>query len=107
MTVSWHGKLVRDKILKIMIANGVEPVFYIATPKERRKRLRRKFVEEVREYLLADEESGPEELADAMQVIHALAKDHGMSVDQLEEIRKRKEEERGAFDDWIILTGTR
>ncbi|MFJ9434874.1 hypothetical protein ACIRQY_35275 [Streptomyces sp. NPDC101490] len=107
MTVSMVGKLVRDKIPKIMIAKGIEAVFYIAAPEERRKRLRRKLMEEVREYLFADEESGPEELADVLEVILALAKDHGISTDQLEEIRKKKELERGAFDDWIILAGTR
>ncbi|MEW1700763.1 nucleoside triphosphate pyrophosphohydrolase [Streptomyces sp. NPDC093249] len=107
MTVSMVGKLVRDKIPKIMIAKGVEPVFYIAGPEERRRRLRRKLMEEVREYLVADEESGPEELADVLEVILAFARDHGLSRDQLEEIRMKKELERGGFDDWIILTGTR
>ncbi|MFF7359189.1 MULTISPECIES: nucleoside triphosphate pyrophosphohydrolase [Streptomyces] len=63
--------------------------------------------EEVAEFLEADENSAPEELADVLEVVRALAADLGVDADQLETIREAKGGERGGFADRIVWTGNR
>ncbi|WP_369228922.1 nucleoside triphosphate pyrophosphohydrolase [Streptomyces sp. R21] len=104
---SRHGKLVRDRIPQIIRENGAEPVTYIADRKEYRGRLREKLGEEVAEFLEADEDSAPEELADVLEVVRALATDLGVDADQLEKLREAKAAARGGFADRIIWTGNR
>lgn len=101
------GKLVRDRIPLIIREGGAEPVTYTAGPEEYRGRLRDKLGEEVAEFLAADEESAPEELADVLEVLHALAADLGVDADRLETIRQAKATARGAFADRIVWTGNR
>ncbi|SCE32743.1 Predicted house-cleaning noncanonical NTP pyrophosphatase, all-alpha NTP-PPase (MazG) superfamily [Streptomyces sp. DvalAA-14] len=99
------GKLVRDRIPQIIREDGAEPVTYTAGPEEYRDRLRDKLGEEVAEFLTTDEESAPEELADVLEVVRALAADLGVDTDQLEKIREAKATERGGFADRIVWTG--
>ncbi|MFF7632961.1 nucleoside triphosphate pyrophosphohydrolase [Kitasatospora sp. NPDC008050] len=101
------GKLVRDRIPQIIRQDGAEPVTYTADPEEYRDRLRDKLGEEVAEFLDADEESAPGELADVLEVVRALAADLGVDADQLEMIREAKAGERGGFADRIVWTGNR
>jgi predicted house-cleaning noncanonical NTP pyrophosphatase (MazG superfamily) len=102
-----HGKLVRDRIPQIIRENGAEPVTYTADRAEYRSRLRDKLGEEVAEFLDADEEAAPEELADVLEVVRALAADLGVGAEQLEKIRDAKAGERGGFADRIVWTGNR
>ncbi|WP_329125078.1 nucleoside triphosphate pyrophosphohydrolase [Streptomyces sp. NBC_01353] len=106
-TYSRQGKLVRDRIPQIIRENGAEPVIYIAGRDEYRSRLRDKLGEEVAEFLEADEDSAPEELADVLEVVRALAVDLGVDADHLEKIRDGKAGERGGFADRIVWTGNR
>ncbi|MFJ6101833.1 nucleoside triphosphate pyrophosphohydrolase [Streptomyces sp. NPDC092359] len=107
------GKLVRDRIAEIILDSGVEPVTYVAEPEEYSRRLRDKLREEVTEFFMADEASPsderadllPEELADILEVVRALAMDVGSSVEQVEAIRVTKAKERGGFADRIVWTG--
>lgn len=58
------------------------------------------------EFLTAESSSEAiEELADIMEVIHALAEAHGASVQELERIRAEKADKRGGFKYRIYLTG--
>ncbi|MEV7203549.1 nucleoside triphosphate pyrophosphohydrolase [Streptomyces griseoluteus] len=102
-----YGKLVRDRIPQIIREDGAEPVTYIAGSEEYRNRLRDKLGEEVREFLEAEDAKAPEELADVLEVVHALAADLGVEAGQLEKIREAKASERGGFVDRIIWTGNR
>jgi predicted house-cleaning noncanonical NTP pyrophosphatase (MazG superfamily) len=102
-----EGKLVRDRIPQIIRQDGAEPVTYAAGPEEYRRRLRDKLAEEVAEFLEAEEEKAPEELADVLEVVRALAADLGVEADQLEKIREAKAGERGAFAERIVWTGNR
>ncbi|MFD8263597.1 hypothetical protein ACFV19_32960 [Streptomyces griseoluteus] len=102
-----HGKLVRDRIPQIIREDGAEPVTYIAGSEEYRNRLRDKLGEEVCEFLEAEDAKAPEELADVLEVVHALAADLGVEAGQLEKIREAKASERGGFADRIIWTGNR
>ncbi|PSQ46693.1 hypothetical protein BRD19_11675 [Halobacteriales archaeon SW_7_65_23] len=44
-----------------------------------------------------------EELADVLEVVHALRAEHGVSAERLAEIREEKAAERGRFADGIVL----
>ncbi len=102
-----EGKLVRDRIPEIIRAGGSEPVTYQADPVEFRRRLRDKLLEEVDEFLEADDATAVEELADILEVVYALAADLGTTKDALETTRSAKAGERGAFTDRTIWTGIR
>ncbi|MFF4557709.1 hypothetical protein [Streptomyces sp. NPDC001422] len=104
---SGYGKLVRDRIPQIIRGNGAEPVTYVADAEEYRDRLRDKLGEEVAEFLQADDARAPEELADVLEVLHALAADLGVDARQLEKIRQGKATERGGFANRIVWTGNR
>jgi predicted house-cleaning noncanonical NTP pyrophosphatase (MazG superfamily) len=97
-------KLVRDKIPEIIRRNGAEPVFHIAAPEELPALLRAKLVEEVDEFL---ESSEPEELADVLEVVLALAQELGVQPEDLERLRRQKAAERGAFDERVVWSGNK
>ena len=94
------SKLVRDKIPEIIKATGKNPKFYIANEQEYETRLSQKLQEEVLEFLHA---KNTEELADILEVVYALGSQLKISPVQLENIRRKKAEERGAFSKKIIL----
>ena len=98
-----RGKLVRDKIPQIIRANGQEPLICTAGTQEYGVRLRDKLREEVAEFLASD--SDPQELADILEVVYALAEHGGTDRQQLENLRAAKAEERGGFADRIIWSG--
>ncbi|MFE7132429.1 hypothetical protein ACFVIM_16380 [Streptomyces sp. NPDC057638] len=100
-----YGKLVRDRIPQIIRENGSDPVTYIAGPEEYRNRLRDKLGEEIAEFLAADDAKAPEELADVLEVVHAIAADLGIDTHQLEKIREDKANKRGGFAGRIVWTG--
>ncbi|MGW1836052.1 pyrophosphohydrolase domain-containing protein [Streptomyces sp. BBFR2] len=104
---STAGKLVRDRIPQIIRDDGAEPVIRTAGPEEYRRRLRDKLGEEVTEFLTADEPDAPEELADVLEVIHALAADLGITPDQLEKLRETKARDRGGFTERLVWLGNR
>jgi predicted house-cleaning noncanonical NTP pyrophosphatase (MazG superfamily) len=99
------GKLVRDKIPQIIRSKGQEPVIRAAGPEEYSIRLRDKLREEVEEFLASDND--PEELADILEVLHALASQAGTDREQLEKLRAAKAEKRGGFADRVIWSGNR
>jgi predicted house-cleaning noncanonical NTP pyrophosphatase (MazG superfamily) len=100
-----QGKLVRDKIPQIIRSRGQEPIVYVAEADEYGTRLRDKLAEEVDEFLSSDND--PEELADILEVLYALAEQTGTDRQQLEKLRAAKAEERGGFAARIIWSGNR
>ncbi|MFF0481894.1 nucleoside triphosphate pyrophosphohydrolase [Streptomyces sp. NPDC004435] len=102
-----EGKLVRDRIPEIIRDNGEEPVTYIADRKEYRQRLEAKLLEEVDEFLEADDEAKKGEAADVLEVLLALVAEIGVDPAQLEKIRCAKADERGGFADRVVWTGNR
>ncbi|MFI8879503.1 nucleoside triphosphate pyrophosphohydrolase [Streptomyces sp. NPDC055243] len=100
-----YGKLVRDRIPEIIRAEGTKPITYVAGSQEYRSRLRDKLGEEVAEFLSADEAVALGELADVLEVVHALAADLGTDSAGLESVRQAKARERGVFADRIIWKG--
>ncbi|GAA1825942.1 hypothetical protein GCM10009735_71450 [Actinomadura chokoriensis] len=93
-------KLVRDRIPEIIRAAGGRPETRVADPAEHAARLRAKLVEESGEYIASGD---PEELADVLEVVHALAAAHGISPAELDRLRSAKAAERGAFDERLVL----
>lgn len=101
------GKLVRDRIPEIICGRGGDPVVRVADPAEYRALLRAKLVEEAGEVLTADEVSVAEELADVLEVIHAMAAELGFGFGQVEKVRVAKAAERGGFGGRIVWEGNR
>ena len=87
-------KLIRDKVPELVRATGRELDVRTAGEEEFDLLLRRKLVEEVDEFLGSGE---PEELADVLEVVHALAARAGLSTQELEALRQAKAAERGGF----------
>lgn len=99
-----YNKLVRDRIPEIIERDGKKFTTRILDNKEYIEELRKKSIEELDEYMNAtNDEEALEELADVLEIIHALSKHHGASIDKVEEIRKQKAEKRGGFDEKIFL----
>lgn len=99
-----YNKLVRDHIPEIIEKQGKQCSTKILDYEEYIKELKKKGFEELEEYINAESNKAAlEELADVLEIIHALAKYHGASIEQVEEIRMQKETERGSFNRRIFL----
>lgn len=95
-----YNKLVRDKIIDIIEADGRKAEYRILDNVEFRNELNKKLQEEVHEYL---EDNNVEELADIVEVIYGILNSMDVSIDDFEKIRLAKKEKRGAFDKKIFL----
>lgn len=99
-----YNKLVRDKIPQIIEASGKKFSTKILSDKAYKIEAKKKLQEELDEYIEAkSDENALEELADMLELIHALAKVHGSSIDEVEQIRAKKSEKRGGFEEKIFL----
>jgi predicted house-cleaning noncanonical NTP pyrophosphatase (MazG superfamily) len=99
-----YNKLVRDRIPGVISSIGKKFTTSILSDEEYVLELKRKSFEELEEYVKTENnEDAVEELADLLEIIHALAEVHGSSFDTVEEVRKRKAENRGSFKDKIFL----
>lgn len=99
-----HNKLVRDHMEKIILEAGRKPIMKTLDHEEYIMELRKKSEEELQEYLTAEtNEEALEELADLLEVIHALTNIHGSSIEEVEKIRVAKKAKRGGFSDKVYL----
>lgn len=96
------GKLVRDKIPQIIIADGRTPIVRTLSYEEYLSELDRKLNEEVAEY---QADKSLEEIADVLEVLLAICEARGHSVDELMEVRDKKREKRGGFRDKVYWEG--
>ncbi|MCM1286043.1 MAG: nucleoside triphosphate pyrophosphohydrolase [Acetobacter sp.] len=95
-----YNKLVRDNIPDIIKSTGETAHIRMLNDDEYIPELEKKLQEEVNEYL---ESRDITELADVLEVIEALAKVHGRSLDDILKIKKAKCVKNGAFNDKIFL----
>lgn len=96
-----YFKLVRDKIPEIIEDSGkVAEYDILDDDMTYLGGLAMKLKEEVDEWLYSGD---TEELADILEVLYAIAKFYNLSVEELEEMRKKKADERGSFDERIFL----
>lgn len=100
MGVIVYNKLVRDRIPEIIENDGKTCRIEILTDEEYIKKVDAKLDEELAEY---HKDHNIEELADLMEVIYAAAIARGYSVEELEAVRKKKLQKRGAFVKKILL----
>ncbi len=99
-----YQKLVRDKIPEIIEKDGKQSVCSILSNEDYLELLDKKLSEELGEYL---ESKSMEELADLLEVMMAVAKARGSSIEEVETIRKKKAEKRGGFEKRILLEEVR
>ncbi|APH05010.1 nucleoside triphosphate pyrophosphohydrolase [Bacillus weihaiensis] len=99
-----YNKLVRDKIPEIIDQTGKNYEVRILDKVDYIKELKKKAYEELNEIVEAkDRESSLEELADLLEVIHAIAVYHGSTLEEINSIRQEKEEQRGSFSEKVFL----
>ena len=97
-----QGKLVRDKIPQIIIADGKKPITRILDEEEYLSELDKKLNEEIAEY---QEDNSIEELADVLEVMFAICEARGYSVEELMKVRNSKRDKRGGFEQRIFWSG--
>ncbi|MCG1023460.1 nucleoside triphosphate pyrophosphohydrolase [Sutcliffiella horikoshii] len=99
-----YNKLVRDKIPQIIEGTGKRYTYKVLSDEDYIKYLKLKSYEELDEYCAAETNEGAvEELADLLEIVRALAGYHGSSIEEVEEVRREKEEKRGGFKEKVFL----
>lgn len=99
-----HNKLVRDRIPEIIRSTGKQFSTRILNDEQYITELKKKSFEELQEYVDATNQSDAiEELADLLEIIHALAEYHGSSIEEVEKVRQEKAMKRGSFKEKIFL----
>lgn len=99
-----YNKLVRDLIPQVIESTGKRFSTRILNESDYILELKKKAYEELEEYVNADNKKDAiEELADLLEIMHALAEYHGSSIDEVDEVRKQKAEKRGGFKEKIFL----
>lgn len=100
----YYDKLVRDRIPDIIKDAGKRLTTSVLEESEYLAQLDRKLEEELAEYLASkDVPSQIEELADILEVVYAVAEAKGITVEELEAIRYKKAEKKGAFKGRVLL----
>ena len=97
-----EGKLVRDKIPEIIIADGKKPITRILDNEEYLQELDKKLNEEIAEY---QADKSLEEMADVLEALFAICAAGGHSVEELMKSCNGKREKRGGFEKKIFWSG--
>lgn len=99
-----YNKLVRDNIPQVIEKTNKQFSTRILSKEEYMREVKKKMKEELEEYQQATtNEEAVEELADILELMHAVVKIHGATIEQLEEVRRAKAEKRGGFEKRIFL----
>ena len=100
MPTKTYHKLVRDRIPEIIESDGKICVCETLSDEDYISLLDQKLDEELTEY---QESKSLEELADLLEVIQAVVKARGWTVEELEQVRAEKATKRGGFEKKILL----
>ena len=96
-----YNKLVRDRIPEIIDSEpGRKSQYRILDDDEYLIQLNKKIIEESNEFI---EENSIEELGDLMEVINAIMKLKGYSMEEVIKVMKAKADKKGAFNEKIYL----
>ena len=95
-----YNKLVRDKIPKLIQAEGKTCEYHIASHEEYQIKLYAKLVEELNEFI---DTPNVEEAADMWEVFSTICMLHEIDFTEVARIAYLKSQKRGAFNDRIIL----
>ncbi|MYL35177.1 phosphoribosyl-ATP pyrophosphohydrolase [Pontibacillus yanchengensis] len=98
-----YNKLVRDLIPDVIHQEGKAFETKILSDEDFNVELKKKLQEEVNEYMQADGDEALDELADMLEVMSVLAEEHGASIQEVEQRRNKKSEQRGSFYDKVYL----
>jgi predicted house-cleaning noncanonical NTP pyrophosphatase (MazG superfamily) len=94
------NKLIRDKIPEMNDKNWVEYEIEIESWEDLENRFFDKMLEEIAEI---KESKNINEIADFLEVLHWYTKFKWYSFEEVENIRKKKFDERWWFEKWVIL----
>ena len=97
------NKAIRDKIPEIIQKDGHTCNIQTLSDEKFLVEIEKKLSEEVTEY---QNDKNPEELADILEVIYAIAQLKGISKEELEKIRIKKLQDRGGFEKNLFLIDT-
>ena len=100
MPAKAYHKLVRDRIPEIIEADSKTCVCETLSDEDYLSLLDQKLNEELAEY---QESKSLEELADLLEVMQAVVKARGWTVEDLERVRAEKAAKRGGFEKKILL----
>lgn len=95
-----YNKLVRDNIPEIIRNNNETPITKTLNNEEYLRALKAKLQEEVDEFL---ESNDIAELADILEVVDALSTANDSSLNEVMDIKIRKAEKNGKFENKIFL----
>lgn len=99
-----YNKLVRDKIIDIIKADGKKASYKTLNDLEYKEELEFKLLEEYNEVTLAKtKEEKLEELADMYEVIKAMAEYENASINDIIALAEAKEKARGSFKKRLFL----
>lgn len=99
-----YNKLVRDGIPQIIEQDNHTYSMRTLSDEEYVFELKKKLGEELQEYLRTEnDQEALEELADVLELIHALSTVHGANPQELERIRREKADKRGGFAKKLFL----
>ena len=100
MIVQSYNKLVRDNIPSFIARDKQIGHFYTMTEVDYNAALEHKLSEEVSEYLESRETM---ELADILEVVQAIAEMHGLTFEQLWDMKEEKRKRCGGFNNRLFL----
>ncbi len=98
-----YNKAIRDKIPGIIEAKGLRCEIRTLKNGEYLPHLEKKLEEEIKEYY---QTKSIEELVDLLEVVYRIIELRGVSSSEIEEIRTRKNLERGSFSKNLFLVKT-
>ena len=104
MPTKSYRKLVRDRIPEIIESSGKSCIWETLSDEDYTRLLDEKLNEELAEY---QESKSLEELADLLEVMQAVVKARGWSLEELERVRADKAAKRGGFEKKILLKEVR
>lgn len=98
------NKLIRDNILKNMLGDSMQkPKYHVMEKEEYIKELKKKMLEEVQEFVNADNEEILEEMADVEEIISYMLRVLGKTREDLNILGDEKRKKFGGFEDQIFL----
>ncbi|RGE65304.1 nucleoside triphosphate pyrophosphohydrolase [Anaerotruncus colihominis] len=99
-TAKQYHKLVRDRIPEIIEADGKACIYETLSDEDYIRLLDQKLNEELAEY---QDSKSLEELSDLLEVMQAVVKARGWTLEELELVRADKAAKRGGFEKKILL----
>jgi predicted house-cleaning noncanonical NTP pyrophosphatase (MazG superfamily) len=104
--VTVYNKIVRDLVPEVIAADGHRTIVRTLDAEAAKEALIAKLGEEGAELLAATPVDAPDELADLLEVVRALAAEYNVAWDDVIRSADEKAAERGGFDRRMFLEST-